>query len=154
MGSSPRAKSTRHSAKTTAGPPPLNPGTTTQRTAHRRSVPDVGVSPHVSAQAPAESPSLACPGKEIRRIAKRLAIVESYVIVCRMALDGQGSEQDADVAVLLRRGVGDLLFQEIQTLTLLASKFAPDVSGMNTGVLDGEADGEVSLEGTGRGQQK
>jgi hypothetical protein len=67
-----------------------------------------------------DGPSLPDIGTELRDVVTRLGRVESYIIVARMALDGQRAEQDRDVAVLLRRGVGDLLFKQTSAGMALA----------------------------------
>jgi len=67
-------------------------------------------------------PTPAAMSRALRWVVERLELIESYLIVCRMALDGQGAEQDADVASLLRRPVGDLLFNQIRHLKRLASR--------------------------------
>lgn len=61
-----------------------------------------------------DAPTLQDVGTEVRRIANQLKRVESYITVCRLALDGQNAEQDNEVAKLLRRDVGDLLFKQIR----------------------------------------
>jgi hypothetical protein len=47
---------------------------------------------------------LANVGAELRSIVLHLGLVESYVIVAELALDGQDAEQDCEIATLLQRG--------------------------------------------------
>ena len=61
-------------------------------------------------------------GTELRGIVKRLQLVESHIIVCRLALDGQNAEHDKEVATLLRHDVGDLLFRQIRSLENIAAQ--------------------------------
>jgi hypothetical protein len=65
---------------------------------------------------------LANVGAELGSIVLHLELVESYVIVAELALHGQGAEQDCEIATLLQRGVGDLLFNQIRELAKVASK--------------------------------
>jgi hypothetical protein len=61
-------------------------------------------------------------GAELRAIVMRLKRVESLVIVARMALDGQDVEQDNEVAKLLKRDIGDLLFKQVRALQNVAAQ--------------------------------
>ena len=67
-------------------------------------------------------PTLQDVGAELRSVVKRLKLVESYLIVCHLALVGQDVEQDNEVAKLLKRGVGDLLFKQIRALENISAK--------------------------------
>jgi hypothetical protein len=69
-----------------------------------------------------EGPSLPDIGAALRKIARRLKRVESYTITCRLALDGQNTNQDSNIAVVLQRAVGDLLFEQIRDLENVAAK--------------------------------
>ena len=69
-----------------------------------------------------EGPRLVTVGAELRSIGKQLERVESYIITCCIALEGQNTNQDSDIAVVLRRAVGDLLFEQIRTLENIAAK--------------------------------
>jgi len=69
-----------------------------------------------------DAPTLQDVGTEVRRIANQLKRVESYITVCRLALDGQNAEQDNEVAKLLRRDVGDLLFKAVRALENVAAQ--------------------------------
>lgn len=65
--------------------------------------------------------SLADIGKELRNVVMRLERIESYIVVARKALEG-GIDQADEVAVLLQRAVGDLLFKQIRTLQDVAAQ--------------------------------
>ena len=69
-----------------------------------------------------EGPCLITVGAELRGIATQLKRVESYVITCHIALQGQNTNQDSDIAVVLHRAVGDLLFEQIRNLQNIAAK--------------------------------
>ena len=73
---------------------------------------------------PARKPTFELPevGSQLRLILAYLRDVESYIIVARMALDGQDAEQDCEIAALLQRVVGAQLFAQITRLSQLASK--------------------------------
>ena len=68
------------------------------------------------------APALTDVGKALRSVAMLLKQVESYLIVCHLALKGQDVEQDNEVAKLLKRGVGDLLFKQIRALENVAAR--------------------------------
>lgn len=48
--------------------------------------------------------------KLLREIQQQLEIVTAHVIVVRAALDHQSADRDSDVAHVLRRSVGDLIW--------------------------------------------
>ena len=68
-----------------------------------------------------EEQALACIGAQLRSIVTYLRHAETYVIVAHTALEGQGVEQDREIAFLLKHPVGDLLFRQIRDLATLAS---------------------------------
>jgi hypothetical protein len=67
-------------------------------------------------------PAVEAVGTELRGIVKRLKIVEKYIAVCRRALEGQAVEYDEEIALLLKRAVGDLLFEQIRDLENTAAR--------------------------------
>lgn len=69
-----------------------------------------------------DAPTLATIGQELRMSVMYLELVESYVIVCRMALDGQDAGQDSDIGTLLQRAIGDLLFDQMRQLKNVAGR--------------------------------
>ena len=69
-----------------------------------------------------DAPAMTDVGTELRSVLKQLERVESYVIVARMALDGQNAEQDNEVAWLLQHDVGDLLFKLVRSLENIAAR--------------------------------
>jgi len=68
-----------------------------------------------------DAPAVTDIGTELRSVVKRLKLVESYLIVARMAVEGACDQVD-EVAVLLQRAVGDLLFELIRSLENIAAK--------------------------------
>jgi hypothetical protein len=71
---------------------------------------------------PEGAPTHASIGTQLRDIVTRLKRVESYIIVCRMALDAQDVEYDNEVAKLLKRDIGDLLFEQVRALEDVAAQ--------------------------------
>lgn len=69
-----------------------------------------------------DAPTLTDIGAELRGFVKQLKRAETYVIVAYKALDGQNAEQDNEVATLLRRDVGDLLFRQVRALENIAAQ--------------------------------
>jgi hypothetical protein len=69
-----------------------------------------------------DGPTLPDIGADLRGVVEQLERVESYVIVARMALDGQNAEQDDEVARLLKHDVSGLLFKQIHSLVNIAAK--------------------------------
>jgi hypothetical protein len=61
-------------------------------------------------------------GSELRDIAYRIEFASAHVIVCDLALDGQGSEHDKEIAWVLKRTVCDGLYNQIRRLQLLAHR--------------------------------
>jgi hypothetical protein len=130
MGSSRTRNSTR-SVKSAPKPrrnPTLRPAAMKKRLASRRPAPrEIGTAAVDALREhrdgiPVGAPTPASIGTQLRGIVTRLKVVESYVIVARMALDGQDAEQDNEVATLLRRDVGDLLFKQIRALENVAAQ--------------------------------
>jgi len=74
------------------------------------------------APTPPTAPPVHAVGAELRDIVTRLNLVEKYIIVCRLALDGQAVECDEEIALLLKRAVGDLLFEQIRDLENVAAR--------------------------------
>lgn len=68
-----------------------------------------------------DAPAVTVVGAELRGIANQLKRVESYTIVARMAVEGACDQVD-EVAVLLQRAVGDLLFELIRSLENIAAQ--------------------------------
>lgn len=60
-------------------------------------------------------------GAELRTIAKRLERIEAYLMVAGSSLDGNPS-YSGYVTVLLRIGVGNLLFKQIRALEDMAAQ--------------------------------
>lgn len=56
---------------------------------------------------------------ELDRIARRLDIVVSSVVVCRLALTGQNAERDQDIAEVLRWCITDELARQVERIDQL-----------------------------------
>jgi len=67
-------------------------------------------------------PTLEAVAGELRSVVTHLESVASHVTVCHRALEEQSSDDDTDVATVLRVTVGVLLFSQTQRLARLASR--------------------------------
>jgi len=61
-------------------------------------------------------------GAELRSVVTHLESVASHVTTCRLALEAQSSDDDIDVANVLRASVGVLLHSQTRRLARLASR--------------------------------
>jgi len=67
-------------------------------------------------------PTLEAVAGELRSVVTHLESVASHVTVCHRALEEQSSDDDTDVATVLRITVGGLLDRQTRQLARLASR--------------------------------
>jgi hypothetical protein len=60
---------------------------------------------------------------ELGDLGRHLEVCRALVVVCVEALEAQSADQDAEIALVLKRAVGDRLSGEVERVAALAGRF-------------------------------
>ena len=61
--------------------------------------------------------------RELRALGRHLAVCYAVSVVCVEALGAQNADQDAEIALVLKRALGDRLSEQIEKVAVLAARF-------------------------------
>lgn len=61
--------------------------------------------------------------RELRAIGRHLEVCYAVAVVCVEALEAQNADQDAEIALVLKRALGDRLSEQIEKTAVLAARF-------------------------------
>lgn len=61
--------------------------------------------------------------RELRAIGRHLEVCYAVAVVCVEALEAQNADQDAEIALVLKRSLGDRLSEQIDKTAVLAARF-------------------------------
>jgi hypothetical protein len=61
--------------------------------------------------------------RELQALGRHLAVCYALLVVCVEALEAQNADLDAEIALVLKRALGDRLSEQIDKTAVLAARF-------------------------------